>query len=832
MRRGRSGIGTELVPLVLILASLAGSLALVIAIHHRFVTRSTLAKPPVAVVATPAPEPPRPKPIARPTEAPQPEVDEPETPPPPPPEDPTPKVVTNLVAAEAEQLLEASKADRKAAALEEARKAAIAESEKWRRRESLVRLQLDSLETKVHQLETQADEYALERDALEKEVDARKALAAQARSRPSTAILPHRGQNGTWRRPIVVECVNGMAILRPQNAGFGLLDLASGFSPATNPFVGAVAREAIRIQGNASPDGQPVTPYIFFLVRPDGIRTYYEARGRLEPLGITFGYELADQDWQIDFPDLDDTQTWDGSGPAPPPRPDPLAQLRSRQSGASPAEEESLPNLDVSLPGAANPPTRGDGPGNEFTWPSRPKAAPTNNGRVSLGGTGSGTGSGGIGNSRGTSPSGPSGEDGGSDRLSGLANSGNGYAGPGGSGGRSIRYPGGTSGAGTADPISGTGSGSGAPNPSGKPRELSLGGSVTPLPPTTSGNSGSPNAPSGSGLNSSPSSSNPSNAGSLPPVVSPRMPPNVGSGDLVSQPPQSSTANIAEPASPYVLPSPGIPADQIAATGGGSTSPPPVSPNQTPPVRHLGPFSRPLAEGIDPALIANASNPPPSTAPTDDSDPTQPDPVNPGNSSGLSGSTNSNPKAGTGSTPMRVIGQSDNSVNPAPSGSPQPPLTLGLPTPGSPPSGMPPIGSPPTMMPPIDNTNPPPSSKPAPRPPVSRTNFKMVDRNFEIVVVCNQRGVIVQPGAYRVTVDALRSRDGLLKTEIVALVKAKRTANPKLTIEPRVRFLVQPGGENTYWTARSQFLLAGLDWPMTTQVADRDVLTILPSESW
>jgi hypothetical protein len=108
----------------------------------------------------------------------------------------------------------------------------------------------------------------------------------------------------------------------------------------------------------------------------------------------------------------------------------------------------------------------------------------------------------------------------------------------------------------------------------------------------------------------------------------------------------------------------------------------------------------------------------------------------------------------------------------------------------------------------------------------------MVDRNFEIVVVCNQRGVIVQPGAYRVTVDALRSRDGLLKTEIVALVKAKRTANPKLTIEPRVRFLVQPGGESTYWTARSQFLLSGLDWPMTTQVADRDVLTILPSESW
>jgi hypothetical protein len=83
-----------------------------------------------------------------------------------------------------------------------------------------------------------------------------------------------------------------------------------------------------------------------------------------------------------------------------------------------------------------------------------------------------------------------------------------------------------------------------------------------------------------------------------------------------------------------------------------------------------------------------------------------------------------------------------------------------------------------------------------------------------------------------VTLDALKKRDGLLKSEIVALVKARRTADPKLTIEPRVRFLVQPGGESTYWTARGQFLLSGLDWPISTQVADPDPLTILPTESW
>ncbi len=92
MRRGRSGIGTELVPLVLILASLAGSLALVIAIHRRFVARSMAEKPPVAVVATPSAPAPQPKPLDRPAPVtPSPEVSEPEPPPPPPPELPATK---------------------------------------------------------------------------------------------------------------------------------------------------------------------------------------------------------------------------------------------------------------------------------------------------------------------------------------------------------------------------------------------------------------------------------------------------------------------------------------------------------------------------------------------------------------------------------------------------------------------------------------------------------------------------------------------------------------------------------------------------------------------
>ena len=291
-------------------------------------------------------------------------------------EDPTPRVVAQLAAAEAEQLLEASRANRKAQALEEARQSAVAESERWRRRQSLIHSQINTLESKVRKVEIDLDAMALERDALEKEVDARKAAVARAKSRPGQAILPHKGPNGTWRRPIVVECRNGSAVIQPQGVEFGLLELEMGFGPATNQFVAAIAREAMRVQRQASPDGAPVVPYIFFLVRPDGIRPYYEARGRLETLGITFGYELADAEWEIEFPDLDDAATWDGSAPAT--SSDPLVTGTKPGVGVgAAAEDNDLPVWPGARPGGS-----GSGAGSDGKQPVHLRRAGTGPGAV------------------------------------------------------------------------------------------------------------------------------------------------------------------------------------------------------------------------------------------------------------------------------------------------------------------------------------------------------------------------------------------------------------------------------------------------------------------
>jgi len=184
-----------------------------------------------------------------------------------------------------------------------------------------------------------------------------------------------------------------------------------------------------------------------------------------------------------------------------------------------------------------------------------------------------------------------------------------------------------------------------------------------------------------------------------------------------------------------------------------------------------------------------------------------------------------NAGSGGGRLAKRMLGQGGTPGGSPPSVATPPPspmrLGLGMPSPPSTPAGLPPASTP----------IPSPRALPA-LPALPEPGPKVVDRTFEVVVVCGSRGVVVQPGGYRVTSDALRDRDGLFKKQIVGLVKARRSADPKVTVEPKIRFLVQPGGFATYRAARAQFLLSGLDWPASFHVADPDPLAVLPSEGW
>ena len=147
----------------------------------------------------------------------------------------------------------------------------------------LVKQQIASLAQQARKIDSEVDEYAAQRDVLARERDALKAALANVAGKGSYAVLPYKGDNGTWRRPIVLECTNGAVTLRPNGPTFSMLDLSGLVNPRSSPIIVAIARELLKVQGTDSPDGWPVVPYFVFLVRPDGVRPYYEARPARKP---------------------------------------------------------------------------------------------------------------------------------------------------------------------------------------------------------------------------------------------------------------------------------------------------------------------------------------------------------------------------------------------------------------------------------------------------------------------------------------------------------------------------------------------------------------------
>lgn len=107
---------------------------------------------------------------------------------------------------------------------------------------------------------------------------------------------------------------------------------------------------------------------------------------------------------------------------------------------------------------------------------------------------------------------------------------------------------------------------------------------------------------------------------------------------------------------------------------------------------------------------------------------------------------------------------------------------------------------------------------------------------FEIVVVCRQSDVLLHPGGYRLTTQAMRAqgtnKDGLLVRELMAMVRKRAIVDPMIRPKPRLKFLVESNGSETYWTARRQLLFALPDWPMSLQVSGSHESHVFTKETW
>ena len=116
----------------------------------------------------------------------------------------------------------------------------------------------------------------------------------------SYAIVPYRGPNGTFRRPIYIECRADVVVIQPE----GIILQADDFltpDHRDNPMemgVRTVRQYLVETQQLQ----RDTEPYPLFLVRPSGIYAYEAALRSLGSWKGDFGYELVEEDWNLEYP--------------------------------------------------------------------------------------------------------------------------------------------------------------------------------------------------------------------------------------------------------------------------------------------------------------------------------------------------------------------------------------------------------------------------------------------------------------------------------------------------------------------------------------------------
>ncbi|WP_165064918.1 hypothetical protein [Paludisphaera rhizosphaerae] len=801
MAIGKRRIQAELAMLALIVASLGGALHLVVSIHRQSLLDARKPQTIEVVNASPAAEPaPIPQPPPKVVKKPRPTVAP--SPPQPVPEDPTPKALAQISEATARERAEAQRLDREAASLEAARKKATAESEGWRRREMLVKTQIAQLEQKSNRLDREVDAFAAQRDVLVQERDALKAAIAKAPGEGSYAVLPYQGENGTWKRPIVIECTSGAVTIKPNGPTFNMTDLAGIMTPRSSPVVVAIARELLKVKTAGSPDGSPVVPYFVFLVRPDGVRAYYEIRSRLEPLGIAFGYELVEQNLDIHVPNYDDLATWDGS---------PSISVPSSGLAGSPAGSTGSRTSG----GTAKP-----GSGEGLSWPGNDDARTI--AQAFNAGRGGKPVSGGNGSNAGTESPG--------DFVWPTSRPGLGAVGRQGAEGQQEGPPGGPMGAG------GTTRGGSGSRPAGSGGVGAIGGDDWLRGPYGTGRNPSERGPAENGdepgtladeilnLQRRGDAGGLQGAG-IPPSGIARgadggRPANAGAGESTRRPGTTAGQGLARRSgSGNQLEAPksttGAFDDNLQpAPAGGSGTESPQSMGGL--MWGGGASNGPPAGSAQPATGENSEGARGSSARSNAAGGMTP----PANASGNPPrSVTSMPRlAGLGSGMGSPIGLGSSNSQPSPG------LMIGADSEsGRAGSGGAPGASAsadPEMKPLIPNDEEKPETA--------------VEIPFEIVVACGTDGLTIQPGGYRITNQALRTRrdEDLFVRNLEAVARKRAEVDPGIRPRPRVKFLVEEDGAQNFWEARRQILFSGLNWPMSLQVAGAQNPRFLEQGVW
>jgi hypothetical protein len=147
--------------------------------------------------------------------------------------------------------------------------------------------------------EVESNTIAMLRDQIAAEQLAVEKLRQQRGSRaPRVVIVPHKGPNGTTRRPIYVECNADGLTIWPEGVKIANEQLVGRNTRLTNPLDAAlrVARlHAMKVYGDSDP------PYPLLVVRPTGENAFAAATSAMDDWDDQYGYEMLDTGIELAF---------------------------------------------------------------------------------------------------------------------------------------------------------------------------------------------------------------------------------------------------------------------------------------------------------------------------------------------------------------------------------------------------------------------------------------------------------------------------------------------------------------------------------------------------
>lgn len=191
----------------------------------------------------------------------------------------------------------------------------IADLESRRDRLAYLQNEIRELRSKLEQLRDQVDASEIpEADIDQSQIERlrttlrdeteklEKLRQAKIGAKPRIVIVPHRGQNGTIRRPIYVVCGPSGVTIMPEGIQISTQQLERSRDAAKiggdSPLSAALAAARVHVTRYYGDDNPP---YPMLVVRPDGIHSYAAARAAMADWDDQFGYELIPNDVDVAY---------------------------------------------------------------------------------------------------------------------------------------------------------------------------------------------------------------------------------------------------------------------------------------------------------------------------------------------------------------------------------------------------------------------------------------------------------------------------------------------------------------------------------------------------